>query len=280
MPRYVPILLWSDLPTDMGVVVREGYAIDFKETVDPENRAEHAKDVAAFTNAYGGTIIVGAIERPDGVDYAGVPVDHGARVARGYELAVRDWLSPRPVVLVRELVCPTDSGRVVVAANVEPFLDQPVGACACGPDGRPLGPSGGWRFPIREGRDTIWLFAEQIAMRTNGATRRAALLLEAIPPKERGAVEMQCWFEPKPSITPNVVSMAFDGVDVTANVAQFVATDHGHDNRIRVPLDDVEAVWQIRAGQWRVRVAGQLQPSPSQLGGYQYLSIGSGVRVR
>ncbi len=59
MALYHPVATLADLPIDTG---RETGTYDFKQTVDPKNKRELAKDVAAFANATGGAGAVGAIE--------------------------------------------------------------------------------------------------------------------------------------------------------------------------------------------------------------------------
>lgn len=183
MPSLKPVLDWNDLPTGNAFVVRETYTVEFKGGADPKRLAEHAKDIAAFANAFGGTLLVGAKELADGVEYRGLPASVAKEVAEAYRLALRDRVRPKPRVEVTELVNP-ETAQVVVAVNVHAFADQPVG-CAVDLIQDDLGARKSlhaehvaWRFPQRIGNHTRWIQPEELAMLINGPARRTALLLD------------------------------------------------------------------------------------------------------
>ncbi|MDF3069176.1 MAG: putative DNA-binding domain [Polyangiaceae bacterium] len=55
---------WNALPRASGSHLQERLWFDLKETYASGKRAEMAKDVAAFANAEGGVLIIGAKEGP------------------------------------------------------------------------------------------------------------------------------------------------------------------------------------------------------------------------
>ena len=57
---FTPISVTTDLPPISSS--RESDVIDFKGRYSGRDRTEMAKDVAAFANAFGGVILVGAYE--------------------------------------------------------------------------------------------------------------------------------------------------------------------------------------------------------------------------
>ena len=61
---YKRIYDWKDLPPVPPDKAPETYALDFK-VQHKSHPAEHAKDMAAFANAYGGVLLVGVSEKAD-----------------------------------------------------------------------------------------------------------------------------------------------------------------------------------------------------------------------
>jgi hypothetical protein len=272
MGSFRRIASWGDLPTQTLAVVRESYELDFKSHVNPDARGEHAKDMAAFANAFGGTIVVGAAENGNVLDYHGLPPDEAEHIATGYDLAHRDWLSPKPRIDIHLFPC-LNANRVMVAVNVEPVPGQVIGAAAYRRDGSMGDKSTGWRFPYRVGRDTDWLRPEQLPMMMDPITRRTAILLEAIPVAHRKEVQIECWYEYVPGGKPSVYRVRHEGVDLMANVFKVVSTEHGVHAHMRIPLDDVSAVWEMAPEAWRVRVNGLFVRDESQFRSYEYQSV-------
>jgi len=86
---------------------------------------------------------------------------------------------PRPLVDFVRYPVP---GGFVLAVNVSPYLGQPVEwqvNCRKADEGY-----GGeaYAFPVRSGIDSIYLTPEQIPMFSQPEIRRAAILLNGIPP--------------------------------------------------------------------------------------------------
>jgi Putative DNA-binding domain len=252
--RYQPVRTLPDLQALERST--EGRALDFKTAADPDEWWELAKDIAAFANYVGGTILVGAVEQPSGsAVLRGIDPQEVADLAAGYEMAARDKCKPRPLATTDPIALP-DVDRVVLAVNVEPFSLGPVGAMFVGRNqmGQPT-PSDGWRFPMRVGKHNIPLQPDQIAMFMEPKIRRTVTLLEEIP---HGADVRLFWGAYTDQLLRTKMAettLAMVSVDVQRNVVAFgakgtkVATIH-------VPLDDVDTVWTEVHGAKSVRVAG------------------------
>lgn len=122
---FKPIETPGQLPT-VGVA-NETSVLDFKVKVDPSERLEPAKDVAAFANGQGGTILIGAAGAGRGEfisKYVPLSQDDASATQKAFEAGVRDRCRPAPILTV----VPLDiGGGKVVAVNVWPFVGQPVG---------------------------------------------------------------------------------------------------------------------------------------------------------
>ena len=92
--------------------------------MDPNNLGELAKDIAAFANSQGGTIVIGALEENERLArYDPLPGSFANDVKRAYDHAVRDRCLPRPTVETNMIAF---GDRFVIAVNVQPFEGQPV----------------------------------------------------------------------------------------------------------------------------------------------------------
>lgn len=166
----VPITMASELPV-VGTAY-ETSELDFKRQVDPTNLLELAKDIAAFANYFGGTILVGMEEGNDGLLEAHHPLPSvfAGKVVTAYETAAREFLSPRPRVQAARI---TIDGGECIAVNIEPYLDGVVAARADADNPHV------WRFPIRIGKECKWLTPEEVAQMTP-QTRKAIVMLSRI----------------------------------------------------------------------------------------------------
>ena len=90
---------WETLPRATASFLQERIWFDLKATYSLDSQAEMAKDVAAFANALGGAIIVGATEGVTGPDYSRpLGIDHAAKIEDALDKAVRDLCRPSPTV--------------------------------------------------------------------------------------------------------------------------------------------------------------------------------------
>ena len=252
--RYEPVRAAADLE---GLArSTEGRSLDFKERVDPKQWWELAKDIAAFANHVGGTILVGASELANGTAVLfGVTSADAIELAREYENAAKDKCKPRPLVGIDQI--PLENGKVVVAINVEPFPLALVGAMFYAPDrnGKPQ-TCDAWRFAVRVGKHNVPLQPDQIAMFMEPKTRRMVTLLEGIPETMRARVLLV--YVPRAQGNAHPLPIEFIGVQTMQNVFAFTEERGGVRRTHRVPLDDVEAVWEGKPGEWQIRDGGYL----------------------
>jgi len=249
---------WATLPRKSEAYLTERQWFDLKSTMDPDARAEMAKDVAAFANALGGAIIIGAKEGPTEPDYSSPLAEkHAEKVALAFDQVVRDYCRPSPVVHVRTIPSPDSPGKVVLVVNIEPAVDQPIAA-------RHAVDRDAWRFPVRVGRDTEFLFPEQLPLYMNSKARRAKLLLlRAL--SAGGDIDLIC--VPSGGSKHNTMQAGdrdvfkLEAVDRDGGggaLLRDVSGQFGHQS-IVVPLDDVEGVWLQRDGRWAMRISGRLE---------------------
>lgn len=166
----IPITMASQLP-----VVGTSYetsALDFKRDANLKDPLELAKDIAAFANQLGGTILVGMQESNEGLAVKWFPMTASvaAEVQTAYERAALEHLSPRPRVQAARI--PIKGGECI-AVNIEPYVDGVVAARADAKNPHV------WRFPIRIGKECKWLTPEEVALMTP-ETRKAIVMLSRI----------------------------------------------------------------------------------------------------
>ncbi|MFE8601214.1 AlbA family DNA-binding domain-containing protein [Archangium violaceum] len=99
-------------------------ALDWKAMVaDPPNRTEFAKDMAAFANASGGSIVIGVRQgrATETAEFKPLTQQAARSLARAYEEAARDLISPPPTVETAAIEIEKDgSGQWILAVNVSP----------------------------------------------------------------------------------------------------------------------------------------------------------------
>lgn len=246
---FKPILTPTDLPPDGAA--SEGLEIDAKATVHPGNLFELAKDVAAFANAVGGTILVGVTEGPDKrLRYTPLPEPFAQKVQAAYEEAAKGRCSPQP--RMAPYMAPYGTGAVV-AINVWPFPGQPVGVAK---DGGRTTDRVGFTFPMRVATQTAWLLPEQLPMLIDVHARSIAAVL----------AQVNGIFVFFPSV-PSRDFGTFCASEVSVNLVSMVATftskpGGGAVTIVPVPLAGIKYVWQPFAGQWTVVLDGAIAHQP------------------
>jgi hypothetical protein len=240
-------------------------AVDFKSEHQPDP-AEHAKDMAAFANAFGGGVLVGVAEKADSFARKLVDIEVARKIALDYENAARDLLAPRPLVdpcIVRH---PDNDDRALVAVNIEPFAGQLVGA--------KLPQTQGWRFPIRTAaRHCTYLDPEKLMMYSDARTRKAAILLTSIAEFDRSQVFVRVVERRQISNHHASSEVVLGGrlcsVDPEHNAVHLVVDVHVWDRNNEVaifaPLEDIDAVWK-GGGKWYIRLDGAIQIHASASG--------------
>jgi hypothetical protein len=257
---FKPLERVADLPPEgpLSADAREKQDLDFKSYADPAKTREHAKDIAAFANALGGTLLIGAKDKANLVHH-GLKDQTVAEVRDVYERAAMMCSPTVPIDVV-----PINVGdRVVVAVNVPPFPDAIVGAPASEVDGsgKTVKIEHGWCFPIRRASQTHFLKPEELPLYMNPNVRRAYVRLEQIPEDSRARVLL--FFGKQldhSSFTVHLVDrteVSFEGASLEQNRAQFREGSFG----FRVPLMDVVDVWEHAPDRWAVRIAGTIENS-------------------
>jgi hypothetical protein len=111
--RYEPIRNLIDINALKQRRATEGPTLDFKSTVDGDAWWELGKDIAAFANHVGGTILVGAYEQSDGTaEYLGIARGLAAALAsQSEQLAM--FMEPRirrVVTLLEQAIAESNAG--------------------------------------------------------------------------------------------------------------------------------------------------------------------------
>jgi hypothetical protein len=220
--------------------------LDFKGALGRKNGKVDqfglAKDLAAFANAQGGVILLGAYEVNGSLSLLrGMPADEVRIVRDAYSDAAKDFCRPSPVH--NAVVLPYTDGSLV-AVNVWPFPGQAVGVRL---------DSGGehWCFPVRRGIDTPYLTPEQLPMLMLPELRRKLSLLRSIENDSKVTIIQG-------HHTANE-EWRFKGVAEEDNAVHFDKRTAGSAAReeVHVALEQVERVWR-RHGNWWMHV-GPLQ---------------------
>lgn len=161
---WKPILTFEDATTAHSRY--ETDTLDFKMTSKDTEPAELAKDVAAFANHVGGTILVGMKENKPGLAPTPFPMsgEELAKQRRRYEKAVQSFCDPLPSFMPHEIE--REKGALFLAVNVYPFSGIVGVRAASG--------SEQWTFPIRVATQTKFLSPTQVTMYT--PTVRSAIV--------------------------------------------------------------------------------------------------------
>lgn len=241
----------EDLPPEgpLDERAREKQDLDFKTFVDGRRKWEPAKDIAAFANALGGVLLIGADDQstPTMLQYPGVAGQTVADVKRIYEEA-GILCSPAQNVDVVPIKGPRNVD--LVAVNIDASIDQVVAS----PGGHQTTGilTSLWRFPIRRASQTDDLAPQDLAMFMNRQARRAFLLLSEIPVAQREKVAI---YYPKSSAFAFEYSLRL--ADVPRERNHFVLANEPA--MCRVPLGDVLDVWEKDEGVWAIKVSGSVE---------------------
>ena len=288
MAMFSPILSLGELPAPGAS--RERYSLDFKARGAYKNgsdREEMAKDVVALANASGGTILCGAEEEVDqrgkltGVlkQYNPIPEVDGNGLLSTFDLVNRDQCSPSP--LLHGVPIPYRGG-VIVAVNVWPSPLLFVGMRVVHPPSKDVPQT--YRFPLRVGTQTAFLEAGQLAMFMLPETRRAAILLDAIPldAKVRVTSEGDLWTGVNASVHWDECTFRHLGANPLKNSCRLRLQDH-HSTVLEsvlpsgtvargiegtIPLDAVRSVWEDGRPDepwWTIALVGSIHISQARL---------------
>ena len=254
---------------------------DFKrryDTTDPAVPFEIAKDICAFANHLGGTIVVGAIEGKGGqrgriANFAPLVAPSPGDLVNEVDRVVRMLCLPVPIANALEI--PLDEtqveailGRIgpatsIVAINVPAEFNTPVGCltCAttckecevasqrCSCNGKTIPEA--YRFPIRVIEGTRNLRPNELARTMNVVERRALLELQAIATEK----VVYVWFNSQSGFQRQVSPCEIVSIDPAIMVCVLRLVHVGPPNTAEVPLTFVRATWRTSNG-WNVAIEG------------------------
>jgi hypothetical protein len=246
---------------------REELNLDFKATLKDTKQAEIAKDVAAFANAAGGTLLIGATEDAATNTLGGwVPIsspDAHAAVTAVVE-AVKERCSPSPVIDPK--VIERSLGSFVVAVNVWPFPLLPVSVRVSADPALTDKQWNTWAVFVRVGNVTKNFTPEQAAMLMIPQLRQTISLLDAVPHDRRQSMRISFrMFHMTVGQRERVAYGDLVEVRPLENVAVFRSAKvkrHDHDATVpvdvafHVPLNAIDAVWSEPHDHWSLRVNG------------------------
>ncbi|MCA9624712.1 MAG: ATP-binding protein [Myxococcales bacterium] len=233
---------------------RERVDLDFKTYADPKKLGEHAKDVALFANGLGGVLLIGASDHAGRLDYPGLKGQTATDVVRIYEQAAKDHCSPNPVVDIIPIQVSPE--LVVVAVNVDPFLDGLVGAKR---------ERDTWIFPIRIASQTRLLMPEELPMYMNQQARRSTVLLSRILTRNERGVDVH--YRKRREINSQhwdgVVEVAerrlwLEAIAPEKNAVVFVERGAPGTPRLCIPLLDILDAWEAADDRWQLKVTGEI----------------------
>lgn len=232
---WQPILDVSELVA--AATEFEKHTLDFKKEVDRDARAELAKDVAAFANHIGGTILVGVPNAGATTAAAYNPMTGKSvrAVQLAYEQAVDTHCNPHPSIEATPLQYARD--KFVLAVNVYPFPGV-VGV-------RTKSGSSEWRFPIRFATQTNYLRPLEVAM-YSPAVRNAVISLGRLAKK---TVVRRVREPLLKGGTNDKTDLLFDETEVESN--RFSVKTFRSDVKIYYPLDMVRTVYKGDHG-WEI----------------------------
>lgn len=264
---------WESIQPLVGAS-SESADLDFKETLNPNENIEFAKDVASLANTLGGHILVGVstdMKRTRCTGFHGIDRNLATTITETFEKQVKERCLPSPIFNVRSLDMP-DSPKVVVVLAVEPSARAPIGVLLRQPNAGQLVDKG-WAFPYRVGSLTEYLHPDQFGVYESMTARRAAAILRSIPQNERGTVSLRWtirgtfpgngWGDgQRDHIQLESIAVQFVEVDLLGNAASFNTLNEGV--RIEIPLDQIQTVWRTAKG-WVASISGCLQPNGGAL---------------
>jgi len=218
---------------------------------------ECAKDIAAFANASGGYILVGAHENGktgELLRYSPLNDNDALATKDAYEKANQDICSPVPVIDAR--VVPITNGNVVVV-TVWPFPGQVVGLNVLSDPIKHGKALPAWCFPIRQGTQTGYLRPENTAMLMTPRLRVTSISLSRIPNDSNIVLHYQIATEVR---SPQTESRGAEFVEcsIPSNTLIVKVDDNnGKKQKLSIPLEGIDAVWQdADLRKWNIALSG------------------------
>jgi hypothetical protein len=201
------------------------------------DRFELAKDIAAFANSLGGTILVGAKQDPaTGTCTAHTPF--APALSTEFERELNEAAKRcRPLPFFHVDLIPF-GGDVMIAVNVWAFPGQVIAVEVVGDKGK--GGYGGttYVFPRRVLSHNNWMPVEQIPMLMSPDVRRAAILLSTL--KKGDQITVHPKLEVPEERGARATQVTFVAVEEMKNSLTLQLAAPG--SQVGMPLDDV-TVW-------------------------------------
>lgn len=263
---------WSPLTAtnvvEVLTVACEHAIFDFKQRYDIADATvpfEIAKDATAFTNHLGGTIAVGVIEgsgerRGRAAQFAPLTAPTPGQLIAAVDRAIKLYCLPVPIVDAVEIPLTAEQvaavlGRLgpatsIVAINVQPSLNTPVGCSVCDKNGTKIDHA--WRFPVRTIESARFLRPEEIAMTMNVNERKALLQLQQLT----GEAKLTVWFNTQAGtrgVSRPCRIVALDPQIMICTLQMLTGDDEKA--LAEIPLTFVRACWQTTVG-WNVAIDG------------------------
>jgi hypothetical protein len=255
---------------DQLVARFEHSQLDYKTTYDLADdavRYEIAKDVAAFANAMGGTIVVGVREQGGRVVRL-EGVSDAPRLVRSVADALRHHCVPVPSTPQEHAIAvsPADAPKLLATGSAPPLAD--VTLLTLNVQADPRGPIGvrpyptatiadAYRFPVRVSDQTRFMPPTELPMWMNSHERRAAIQLRGVLESGGSAVAMHLdAMGTDPRSHPQRVQV----IEIDEEASTVGLRSMGPGNFVAtVPLLYVEAVWRDALDNaWRISVRGTL----------------------
>ena len=240
---FRPLVDQTTLPQQGTAIERA--MMDWK--VKPAPHAfEKAKDIAAFANHLGGTLLIGAEEdNPTGQlkCYVGLTLTEANDVRDSYSKSVAQRCRPLPTYDFVLLEAPNDATKRVVAINVWSSLNL------IGVKVQANKATEGWggdvfAYPVRSGTDAIFLQPTELAMYMTPEVRRNAVLLARIT--AGSPIKVTVLGE------GHSFAVNFDSVEEESNLVKL--TPKTGPGTIHLPLDRISTVYQNEAGEWQLAI--------------------------
>lgn len=272
-------MAWEPITNVEQLIARvEGSSLDYKTAYDLSKREtlyDIAKDVAAFANAYGGSIVVGIVEKggkPVRVD----GVTEVLRLKERLRDALGTYCAPLPATPEDHVIAvtPDDARRILAPSGASP-PNAPVNVVTLNVAADPRAPIGvrhfdpqidkgkggpvedAWRFPVRIADHTGFLNPTELPMWMNTHERRIAIHLRRAFQAEGVRVLVHCrkggeldkTYE-RPLVLTNV-----DESRMCAKLADAAASG----GEIVIPFSFILSLWQSPSGTWEMAVNGGVQ---------------------
>lgn len=229
--------------------IGEGFehaTLDLKRRADTQKTFHLAKDVAAFANHLGGTIIIGAEEGTNGSVGAYIPLTDSElkQTQDAFSKAVTQRCSPRPVIDFGHYK--EGSGHILTVL-VWPYIGQPIGVKVhADKSNGGYGGDDAYAFPVRSGADSLFLLPEQLPMYMLPELRKLVITLSQA--KHDSPVMLHTFA----TVARAPTQTSFLSVCVLSNtltvLAPHKADSKKNPSEALIPLDAITAAWKTPKG--------------------------------